>query len=211
MTFNTNIELIVKISNRSKAILSTPKFNIATNTNDDLETGYHFIISSDKNLTVKYKKSTDEMQNLVMESMAILLNQRTNDRILKLTFKEFESFLRDDNSTEAFDSDNRTFVENEFASARKFLIISWLKSYFSSNTCENFQTFIGKNRIVDQVFDKIIGDFDLKNDYRYELMEHEYIYFYKNPKVESCVVEEALEIFFSEFFGVIIKLVAVKG
>jgi hypothetical protein len=91
------------LNQRCQNIINLKKFQL-----EALNQVYKWNVSGlNSKLTLVYSSTENEDLLIVLcrEALAQLLNGRSTNRLASLTYKEFESFLRDDNITPAFTVD----------------------------------------------------------------------------------------------------------
>ncbi len=156
-----------------------------------------------------WPSSTNEYEILCREALAQLLNGRSTTRLATLTFKEFESFLRDDNITPAFQPDLKQLIEQQFENERWNLMYEVFMYFFQKTESVTSLDYIKKIRaanLITHLFGELFGnDFSLKLCH----FEHEYLYYEgKNAKL-SEESKQLIERIFKFVFNQDIKLVAV--
>jgi hypothetical protein len=166
-------------------------------------------LDSDKKLTVKYLKPPTLADELILESLAILLNRRELNRLVHLKFKELENFLRDDNHTPAFDFSDEKSLELIFDSAKKALILKCLLISLPKESPLSEIGFIAKLRLVNFHFKKLTELFELNHTFKFVFFEHEYLYYSREKDIEFNYFEEVATNFFQMTLASNIKLVAV--
>lgn len=119
-------------------------------------------LQSDKILTLKYSSPVqNDIDNIFLESICRLSKDKTLQFLFALTFREIESFLRDENHIPAFDST----IENEAMSAltrvKKSLIVEILlqklslSGPLSGSTDWRKLTLVEKNRAVSSLLKEL--------------------------------------------------------
>jgi hypothetical protein len=197
----------MSFTNRANQILTSRKHFLTENDNSK---SHLFKLSGDKKLTVKHVGTGDHLKDLVFETISILTNEREPNSIMKITFKEFESFLRDDNSIPSFNSDNRQLAENYFLEGKNLFIFSWLVTLKKANHDHRNLNFIDKMRVVSEFIELVSLNITTENVIKLEYVEHEFIYYSLKSPEEYQFLVLGLENFFSELFSESIKLVAVR-
>ena len=153
--------------------------------------------------------SSNDYEILCREALAQLLNGRSTNRLATLTFKEFESFLRDDNITPAFNTDLKQTIEQQFENERVALMYEVFLHFYQEKDQVTSLDYINKIRaanLITHFFGELFGnDFSLKLCH----FEHEYLYYEgKNDKL-SEESKRLIERIFKFVFNQDIKLVAV--
>ena len=134
---------------------------------------YTWKLHADKKLTVTYDCSSNLIYLALMETAAVLLNQKNLGNLFSLRYKEAESFLRDRNDIPAFKEDYEGIFQE--------LILSLTSEFFSYHQ-KNMQIlgqFIEENRYWMEIFKSLEGvEFILK--------ESNILYFF-NKRTDSIV------------------------
>lgn len=168
------------------------------------------VLSSDNKLTVNYQISESEATNLCLETWSILLNKRNPKRVLELTFKEFENFLRDENGLPAFDSDTQIRIEASFIFTKQLLFESWPWRDWELKNLNNSKSYIDNLRFIKGLFQQVNTVFELNNDLKLVHFEYEYVYFSNKSDLSLEILILSLQNFLTDKLQTPIKLVAVR-
>ena len=147
------------ISKRAENLLSQPQFTLnklkQSSFNWKIEySGGHSQFQTDKILTLQYSHSTeDDLENILLESICRLAQGKTLQFLFTMSYREIESFLRDENHTPAFTGDIEAHAVSVFQQVKKSLLVQILKTKLSlsdSKSRADWSTLslVAKNRDV---------------------------------------------------------------
>ncbi|MBC7429072.1 MAG: hypothetical protein H7336_10700 [Bacteriovorax sp.] len=117
-----------KISKRAKGFYESPQFLNSNLLEDFVVT----LDSSDKILTVFYKDNPGEVELIFSEALAIFSQNRTQNDLWKINFREFENFLRDENHLPAFNESVQD-LDDVLTKIKISLIASMLRKRFKAD------------------------------------------------------------------------------
>lgn len=195
------------LNQRCQNIINLKKFQL-----EALNQVYKWNVSGlNSKLTLVYSSTENEDLLIVLcrEALAQLLNGRSTNRLASLTYKEFESFLRDDNITPAFTVDMNLEMADLFEKERFNLMYEVFLFYFRPKIENLNSNFIGKIRMAIQILQDYRVLFGSSLDIKLCHFEHEFLY-YDGKNV--ILIEETkllIEKIFKFVFNQDIKLVAV--
>lgn len=194
------------LNQRCQHIINLKKFqNEASNDHFEWQ-----VDGSNSKLILTYFKKTTEVNSLLCrEALAQLLNARSTKRLASLTYKEFESFLRDENITPAFNPETNIIIENLFDKERTLLMMDIFLHFYQSEPHLSSTNFIGRIRqatLVLKLCEELFGA-----EYAMKCLHFEHEYLYYNGKNNNLSEESKLlmEKIFHFVFKQDIKLVAV--
>lgn len=153
---------------RAKDLLEHPQFSL----NLDARTAFRWKVEysgvtsqfqTDKILTLKYSHQTsDEIFNVFAESVGRLSQGKTVDSLMALSFREIESFLRDENHLASFADEIQKRAEETFLQVKISLIVYILaeKIQFSGTWSEQKSpwhklSLADKNRAVSHLVSEL--------------------------------------------------------
>lgn len=160
------------------------------------------------NLTY-YQNNLDPKILLCREALAYLMNSRSTDRLFNLSYKEFESFLRDDNITPAFDLESNIILENLFGFERIGLAMDIFIHFYQQRFQRFPENYLGKIREAKQLITLYNELFGSDQALIWLHFEHEFLYYDGKKNKLSDESKLLIEKIFHFVFNQDIKLVAV--
>lgn len=167
--------------------------------------------SSDKILTLKYRKDWSDVEKITLEVMAIFLKNRELKRISSISIKELESFLRDDNLIPSADNNTLSSFELALEKIKKCLIIETLVHFFPSIEVKNSDLFIEKIKFHQSLITFLNQYYFSESKVKHIMSEHEFIYCQFSDEKSEPLFQAILNNYFEIVHSDLIKVVAVKG
>lgn len=195
------------LNQRCQNIINLKKFQL-----EALNQVYKWNVSGlNSKLTLVYYSTENEDLLIVLcrEALAQLLNGRSTNRLASLTYKEFESFLRDDNITSAFTADMNLEMADLFEKERFDLMYEVFLFYFQPKIENLNSNFIGKIRMAIQILQDCRVLFGSSLDIKLCHFEHEFLYYDGKNVILIDETKLLIEKIFKFVFNQDIKLVAV--
>ena len=125
-------------------------------------------LTNDKKLTVSYESTFNRTRIAIMETIALMLNKRNLSNLFTLTYRELESYLRDQNDIPAFDDPDAEVIFDQILSNLQSLFFNFYQSAISGAV-----SVIQENQYWMDVFSILEG-------MEFVLAEKRTLYFYKN-------------------------------
>ena len=214
MKDNTNSEQII-FSKRAQEFLSTPHHTSPKTFNNPEE--YRWIwdftvgkeqksnLVSDKILTLFYLNIKGSLlESLFLEAISRLITEKSISFLLKLTYREMENFLRDENHLPVFNNSMNYLAEESFKTVKNSLLTTFLITEIQENKGLSFQslhwenlTLIEKNQKAQTIITLLNSLFLGSTPLQLALAEKETISIIINDfPVANDVLEELFKVIF---------------
>ncbi len=154
------------MSTRIEILLNTPQYGKILPAVEG--ESFCWKLTSDKNLTVSYESTFNRTRIAIMETIALMLNKRNLSNLFTLTYRELESYLRDQNDIPAFEDPDAEIIFDQILSNLQSLFFNFYQSAISGAV-----SVIQENQYWMDVFSILEG-------IEFVLIEKRTLYFFKN-------------------------------
>ncbi len=197
-------------SKRALDLLKNPKHSENLEENETWSWNFTLDTSTanflgDKILTLTYTNlSSEESESLFLETLSRVINGKNIDFLTRLSFREVENYLRDENHLPAFDTKEEVSLQNCFKKVKNSLLFALILKKIKENIGTHLQkaswenlSFVDKNRKVMAVLNDLNLLFFQGKRAEVALVENDTIFLIKNDLPLDL---EVVELIFQSLF-----------